>query len=51
MRCVRLPLSLENVEDLLHECGIEFSRETLQFWCNLFGPIFAAEIRAGGSRE
>ena len=41
----RFPLSLRNVEDLLHERGIEVSHETIRFWWNRFGPIFAAEIR------
>ena len=42
---VRFPLSLRNVEDLLHERGIEISHETDRFWWNRFGPMFAAEIR------
>ena len=42
---MRFPLSLRNVEDLLHERGIEVSHETIRFWWNGFGPIFAAEIR------
>jgi putative transposase len=33
------------VEDLLHERGIEISHETVRFWWNRFGPMFAAEIR------
>jgi putative transposase len=45
MLYVRFPLSLRNVEDLLHERGIEVSHETIRFWWNRFGPIFAAEIR------
>ncbi len=45
MQCVRFPLSLRNVEDLLHERGIELSHETIRFWWNRFGPMFAAEIR------
>ena len=45
MRYVRFPLSLRNVEDLLHERGIEISHETVRFWWNRFGPLFAAEIR------
>ncbi|MEY8117165.1 IS6 family transposase, partial [Falsihalocynthiibacter sp. BN13B15] len=39
------PLSLRNVEDLLHERGIDVSHETVRFWWNRFGPMFAAEIR------
>ena len=45
MLYVRFPLSLRNVEDLLHERGIEISHETVRFWWNRFGPVFAAEIR------
>jgi putative transposase len=45
MLYVRYPLSLRNVEDVLHERGIEISHETVRFWWNRFGPIFAAEIR------
>jgi len=45
MLYVRFPLSLRNVEDLLHERGIEVSHETIRFWWNRFGPMFAAEIR------
>ena len=32
MLYVRYLLSLRNVEDLLHERGIEFSHETVRFW-------------------
>ena len=42
MMYVRFPLSLRNVEDLLHERGIDISHETIRFWWNRFGPIFAA---------
>ena len=45
MLYVRFPLSLRNVEDLLHERGIEISHETVRFWWNRFAPMFAAEIR------
>ena len=45
MMYVRFPLSLRNVEDLLHERGIDVSYETVRFWWNRFGPLFAAEIR------
>jgi hypothetical protein len=40
---VRYPLSLRNVEDLLHERGIDLSYETVRYWWNRFGPMFAAE--------
>jgi len=42
---VRFPLSLRNVEDLLHERGIDICHETVRFWWHRFGPMFAAEIR------
>ena len=45
MLYVRFPLSLRNVEDLLHERGVDVSHETVRFWWNRFGPMFASEIR------
>ncbi len=45
MLYVRFSLSLRNVEDLLHERGIDISYETVRYWWNRFGPMFAAEIR------
>ena len=45
MMYVKYPLSLRNVEDLLAERGIDVSHETIRFWWNRFGPMFAAEIR------
>jgi len=45
MLYVRFPLSLRNVEDLLHERGIDISHETVKCWWNRFAPLFAAEIR------
>ena len=45
MMYVRYPLSLRNVEDLLAERGIDISHETVRFWWNRFGPMFAAETR------
>ena len=41
---VRFPLSLRNVEGLLHERDINISHEAVRFWWNRFGPLFAAEI-------
>jgi putative transposase len=40
MMYVRFPLSPRNVEDLLHERGIEVSYETVRFWW----MRFASEI-------
>jgi len=45
MLYIRYPLSLRNVEDLLAERGIDICHETVRFWWNRFGPMFAAEIR------
>ncbi|MEP0570659.1 MAG: IS6 family transposase, partial [Tateyamaria sp.] len=45
MLYVRFPLSLRNVEDLLYERGIDVRHETVRYWWNRFGPVFAAEIR------
>src|SRR5258706_77916 len=45
MMYVKYPLSLRNVEDLLHERGIDICYETWRFWWNRFGPMFTAEIR------
>ena len=45
MMYVRYPLSLRQVEDLLFERGIEICHETVRYWWNRFGPIFAREIR------
>ncbi len=45
MLYVRYPLSLRQVEDLLFEHGIDICHETVRYWWNRFGPLFAAEIR------
>jgi putative transposase len=45
MMYVRFPLSLRNVEDLLYERGIDICHETVRYWWNKFGPMFAREIR------
>ncbi len=45
MMYVRFPLSLRNVEDLLNERGIDICHETVRYWWNKFGPMFAREIR------
>ena len=36
MMYVRFPLSLRNVEDLLHERGIDICHETVRHWGDLF---------------
>lgn len=45
MLYVRFPRALRNVEDILHERGIEVGHETVRHWWLRFGPMFAAEIR------
>jgi putative transposase len=45
MMYVWYPLSLRQVEDPLFERGIDICHETVRFWWNRFGPMFAAEIR------
>ena len=48
---VRFPLSLRQVEDLLHERGIDICYETVRAWWNRFGPMFAAEIKKEHSAQ
>ena len=51
MLYVRVPLSLSNVEDLLHERGVDVSYESVRFWWHRFGSQFARQIkkhRTGG---
>lgn len=45
MLYIRFPLALRNVEELLHERGIEVSHETVRFWWQRLGPLLAAEIQ------
>jgi putative transposase len=45
MMYIRYPLSLRQVEDLLHERGIDVCHETVRYWWTHFAPMFAAEIR------
>jgi hypothetical protein len=39
------PLPLRNVEDLLHERGVDITHEAVRFWGNRCGTIFEVEIR------
>ena len=45
MLYVRFPLSLRNVEELLHERSVDVSHEAIRYWWHRFGPMFASEIR------
>ena len=51
MLYVRFPLSLRNVEDLLHERGIDVCHGSVRHWWNRFGPMFASEIRKKRSQS
>ena len=54
MLYVRFPLSLRNVEDLLHERGVDVSYESVRYWWHKFGAQFAGQIkkrRAGGMQS
>ena len=45
MYYVRYPLSLRQVEDILFERGIDVTHETVRYWWNNFGNLFAREIK------
>jgi putative transposase len=45
MYYVRYPLSFRQVEDILHERGVNICHETVRYWVERFGPKFAREIR------
>ena len=47
MMYVRFPLSLRNVEDLLHERGVEISHETVRFWWHRFDHC--SPLRSGNA--
>jgi len=45
MYYVRYPLSLRNVEDILHERGIDTCHETIRYWWNNLGPRLSKELK------
>ena len=45
MMYIRLPLSLRDVKDLLHEHGIDVCHDSVRHWWNRFAPMSASEIR------
>ena len=45
MLYVRFPLPLRNVEDLLHERGVDVSYESVRYWWHRFGSQFSCEIK------
>ncbi len=45
MHCIRYPLSLRQVEDILHERGIDICHKTVYYWWNKFGNLFAKNLK------
>ena len=45
MLYVRFPLSLRNVEDLLHERGLAVIYESVRYWWHRFGSQLASQIK------
>ncbi len=45
MYYIRYPLSLRQVEDILHERGIDICHETIRYWWNKFGHLFAKNLK------
>ena len=45
MYYIRFPLSLRQVEDILHERGIDICHETIRYWWNKFGVVFAKDLK------
>ncbi|MEL0326163.1 MAG: IS6 family transposase [Burkholderiaceae bacterium] len=41
----RFNLSFRDIEDLLHERGIEVSYEAIRLWCYKFGPEYAKRLK------
>src|ERR1700680_725003 len=42
---LRFTLSYRDVEDLLAECGLDISYETVRSWVLKFGPVIARRLR------
>lgn len=45
MYYVRYPLSLRQVEDILHERGIDICHETVRYWWHKLGSVLSKEIK------
>lgn len=43
--CHRFTLSFRDVEELLAECGIAVSYESIRYWCLELGPTYARSLR------
>lgn len=48
MYYVRYPLSLRQVEDILHERGMDVCHETIRYWWNKFGTLLLKEMKKSG---
>ena len=42
----RFQLSLRDIEELLFERGVIVTYETIRFWCDKFGAVFARQVKA-----
>ncbi len=51
MYYVRFPLSLRQVEDILHERGIDICHETIRYWWNKFGAMFAKNMKKNSNHR
>ncbi len=40
---IRFPLSPRKVKELLHKRGVDISYETVRYWLNRFGTVFATD--------
>jgi putative transposase len=47
---LRFTLSYRDVEELLAECGVDVSYETVRRWVLKFGPLIARKLRRGRPR-
>ena len=45
MMYIRYPLSLRQIEDMLFKRGFDICHDTVRYWWNRFGPMFAAQIQ------
>ena len=45
MHYIRYPLSLRQIEDILHERDIDICHETVRYWWNTFGALFSREMK------
>ena len=50
MLYVRFPLSLRNVEDLLHERGVDIGHETVRYWLHPLARCSLRRSESAGSK-